>query len=68
MTTSLFNDAMKLSPEERLELAEHLFASVEGQSGAEQQWADEIARRIAEIDSGNARLITWNEARQRIVE
>jgi len=29
-------------------------------------WNDEIARRIAELDSGKAKTIPWEEVRQRI--
>jgi putative addiction module component (TIGR02574 family) len=36
MTKHLLDDAMKLPPDERLELAEKLFDSVEGEAGAEQ--------------------------------
>lgn len=64
----LLDDALKLPAQDRLELAERLFASVEGEAGAEEMWAEEIARRIASIDSGEAKLISWDEARQRIVE
>jgi putative addiction module component (TIGR02574 family) len=68
MTKDLLDDAMKLPPDERLELAEKLFDSVEGEAGAEQMWAEEISRRIAAIDSGKIKLIPWEEARRHIVE
>jgi putative addiction module component (TIGR02574 family) len=70
MTTkdTIIDTAMKLPAEERLEVAEKLFESVEGEAGAEEAWAEEIARRVAAIDSGEAKLISWDEARKQIPE
>jgi putative addiction module component (TIGR02574 family) len=34
--------------------------------GVEQAWDAEIARRVAEIESGTVRLIPWSEVRRRI--
>jgi putative addiction module component (TIGR02574 family) len=33
---------------------------------AEEEWNQEIARRIAELDSGNVKPIPWAEARRQI--
>jgi putative addiction module component (TIGR02574 family) len=64
---TIIEGAMKLPAEERLEVAEKLFESVEGEAGAEAEWGEEIARRIKAIDSGSAKLMPWEEARRRIV-
>jgi putative addiction module component (TIGR02574 family) len=63
----VLRDAMTLPPAERLELAERLFESVEGEAGVEEAWAEEIARRIAAADAGEVKPVPWAEARKRIV-
>ena len=35
--------------------------------GAEAAWAEEIARRLEEVDSGKVATIPWAEARRRIL-
>jgi putative addiction module component (TIGR02574 family) len=54
--------ALQLTPRERSELAHRLFESLDGPAedtpeAIAQAWDEEIARRIAEIDSGKAELI-----------
>ena len=34
---------------------------------AEAAWADEIGRRIRELDSGNAKIVPWSKARRMIL-
>jgi putative addiction module component (TIGR02574 family) len=58
--------ALKLSIQERSELVHRLIVSIDGEpEGAPDEiakaWEDEIARRIALIDSGQARLIPAEE-------
>jgi putative addiction module component (TIGR02574 family) len=55
---SLKSDALHLAPEERLQLASVLLASVEpiASDASETAWDAEIRRRIAEFDAG--RLVT----------
>lgn len=38
----------------------------EDPAAVEAAWNDEIARRIAELDSGKAKTVPWEEVRQRI--
>ncbi|HWY73893.1 MAG TPA: addiction module protein [Burkholderiaceae bacterium] len=45
-------EAMKLSPEERAELAERLIASVEPPVPLDAEWKAEIARRLDDLDNG----------------
>ena len=45
-------EALKLTPEERERLADSLYVSLHDQKDVEAAWRDEIARRIAELDSG----------------
>ena len=63
----VLEDAMKLPPGERLELAERLFASVDADAGVDEAWAEEVARRIAAVDSGAVKPIPWDEARKQIM-
>jgi putative addiction module component (TIGR02574 family) len=51
---SLSQDALNLSPEERLALARRLLLSVEPKPSPEidAAWEKEIARRISEFDAG----------------
>lgn len=56
------NQALQLSPQERGELIHRLIVSLEGPAegtpeAIAQAWDEEIARRVAEIDSGIAVLI-----------
>lgn len=49
--------ALKLSPEERAQLADRLVASLFKDQDIEDAWAAEVERRIDEIESGRAALI-----------
>jgi putative addiction module component (TIGR02574 family) len=52
-------EAMKLSPEERAELAERLWTSVHSADEVEAAWDAEIARRIRQIDAGEVECVPW---------
>ena len=49
--------AMQLSEEERQALAWELIDSVQKEPGYDEAWAEEIARRLEELDSGRVELI-----------
>lgn len=55
-------EALKLMPEERVRLADHLLASVSGEKEVEEAWAAEVERRIAEVEAGRMVLIPAHEA------
>lgn len=62
LVEELSRKARSLSPEERVRLAEELLATVqETDAETEAAWDEEIKRRIAEIDSGTARLVPADE-------
>jgi putative addiction module component (TIGR02574 family) len=63
----LFEEAMKLDPEERATLMRLLIESVDAESedGVEDAWRVEIERRM-ELDSGTARTIPWEELRAQL--
>ena len=62
--------ALALPEEDRAELMAQLMASLDGppDEGLEQAWADEIARRLAEVRSGTAATVSWAEVHQRLLD
>lgn len=58
-------EALRLTPEERVLLADHLLASVNSQSEVEDAWAIEIERRLAEVEAGSVQLVPVEEAIKR---
>lgn len=59
---SVAAEAMTLTPEDRVQLAEELIASVIPGQDVDDAWADEVERRVREIDSGRAPLLPAAEA------
>lgn len=61
----LLQDALALSVQDRADLAAALLASLDEPADAdvEAAWAEEIKRRIEEIDSGAVTPVPWPEAR-----
>ena len=58
----LSRKARSLPPEERIRLAEELLSSVQdSDEEIEAAWADEIKRRLDEVESGTAKLIPAEE-------
>ena len=54
----LSREALSLSPEARVQLAEELLATVQDvDADVEAAWDEEIKRRVAEIGNGTAKLI-----------
>jgi len=67
-TRDLFEEAMKLDPQERVALTGLLLESLdpESEEGVEEAWVAEIERRMAEFDSGAVQPIPWDELRTRL--
>jgi len=65
----LFKQAAELSENERATLAGLLIETLESEvdPDIEQAWASEIARRVAELDSGAVETIPWETVRSRIL-
>lgn len=65
---SLLEKALKLSPEERAALAGSLLESLDQEidENVEAAWSAEIAKRVAELDSGKVKTIPWSEVRRSI--
>ena len=62
--------ALKLSDEERLEIAERLYESLEklDDPEADEAWDREIKRRLKLVEDGKAKFLTWEEALRVITE
>jgi len=54
--------ALKLSPEERAQLADRLITSLFEDHEIEDAWAAEVERRVDEIESGRVKLIPSAES------
>lgn len=54
-------EAMKLSPEERADLADRLWISAMPREEVAAAWDAEIGRRVAEIEAGNAEWVPAEE-------
>jgi len=54
--------ALKLTPEERAQLADRLLASLFEDHEVEEAWAVEVERRIVEIEAGRTKLIPAADA------
>lgn len=65
---SILGTALTLPPDDRARIAAALIASLdEGEdTDVKAAWAAEIERRIAEVESGEAETVSWEEARARI--
>jgi putative addiction module component (TIGR02574 family) len=69
MNTALRDQAMQLSPAERIELARDLWDSIPADSDTFQltdEQKTEIARRMAEHEQDASRAIPWEEVRERL--
>jgi putative addiction module component (TIGR02574 family) len=64
----LFEEALRLDPEERTTLMRLLIENLDAESeeGVEDAWRVEIERRMAELDSGSVQTIPWEELRARL--
>ena len=66
----LFDEAMRLDPQERATLMRLLIETldVESEEGVEDAWRVEIERRMAELDSGAVEAVPWEELRARLYQ
>ena len=62
LVDELSRKARSLPPWERVRLAEELLSSVQGEDeDVDAAWAEEIKRRLTEVESGTAKLIPSEE-------
>ena len=64
----LFEEAMRLDPEERATLMRLLIESLDAESeeGVDDAWMAEVERRMAELDAGAVQPLPWDELRARL--
>ena len=64
----LLKKALTLPAQDRATLAGSLIDSLDeaDEMSAQNDWNDEITRRIEELDSGKAKTIQWDEVKRRI--
>jgi putative addiction module component (TIGR02574 family) len=67
-TKSFLDVALELPEQARAEIAARLLESLDepSEDGVDEAWADEIARRCAALDSGEAVTSDWNDFRARV--
>jgi putative addiction module component (TIGR02574 family) len=66
----ILKEALALSAEARAVIAGTLIGSLDESTdeNAEALWSVEIARRVAEIDTGHVQMVPWTEVRKRLFE
>jgi putative addiction module component (TIGR02574 family) len=66
----LFEEAMRLDPEERAALMRLLIDTLdaEAEDGSEEAWRAEVERRIADLDAGTVETVPWEELRARLYQ
>jgi putative addiction module component (TIGR02574 family) len=66
----LLAEALRLSEEDRGDLAEELLDSLgpDPFEGDEAVWEEELRRRLEEVNSGKAEMIPWSEVRRHLME
>ncbi len=64
----VLNTALQLPERDRADLAASLIESLDQPFDSDSQtaWAEEVGRRVAELDAGTVRPVPWEEARQAI--
>jgi putative addiction module component (TIGR02574 family) len=64
----LFREASSLSEADRAELAGRLLGTLHGEpdEDVEAAWAEEIERRVRQIDAGEVKTIPWEEVRAKL--
>ena len=65
---ALFREASQLPENDRAELAGRLLETLQGEpdEGVEAAWAEEVERRIRQIESGEVKTIPWEEVRAKL--
>jgi putative addiction module component (TIGR02574 family) len=66
--SKVLEEALALTPEQRLDLAAELLASVDGDPPEmwEAAWRTELDERMHEVETGVVRAVPWAEARARL--
>jgi len=64
----VLEEALKLTPTERAEVAEQLIASLDEapETDVERAWQEEIQKRLQQIERGEVKTIPWEEVQKRL--
>jgi len=64
----VLEEALKLTANERAEVAEQLIASLDEvpDTDVEQAWQEEVQRRLQQIERGEVKTIPWEEVQRRL--
>lgn len=64
----ILHDALELDVPDRALVAAELIASLDGPADADvgEAWAEEIERRVQEVETGTAELSSWDDVRSRL--
>ena len=67
--TKLLEAALKLPPEARAAMAGSLLDSLDTavDADAEAEWDREIAHRLKDLDAAPTRVVSWSDARRKIL-
>jgi len=69
-TAALLRDSLALGEAERAEMAAALLESLEPEADEHEialAWRDEVRRRLAELDRGEAQLVAWSAVRDEML-
>ena len=66
----ILSAALKLKAQDKAAIAASLIDSLDPDydEGCEEAWADEVAKRARELDSGEVKSLPWSEARRIILQ
>jgi putative addiction module component (TIGR02574 family) len=66
--SDILKEALALPPDVRASIANSLLDSLdqEVEAGASEEWEREIQRRIAEVEAGTVKTISWSDAREHL--
>lgn len=66
----ILDAALKLNDQEKAAIAASLIESLDPDydEGCDEAWADEIAKRKRDLDSGQVKTVSWSEARRMILQ
>jgi putative addiction module component (TIGR02574 family) len=61
-------EALQLPPKARADIAGTLLRSLDDREehGVDEAWATEVTRRVADVDAGRVKLVSWQQARRRL--
>jgi putative addiction module component (TIGR02574 family) len=66
----ILSAALGLNDQDRAAIAASLIDSLDPEydEGRDEAWADEVAKRVRQLDSGEVKTISWSEAKRMILQ